>query len=101
MNNKKLNSEAISAEVKAERASRRRGERTLARAIAHCIHVKNWSLAEAAHECRLSEARMRDLLDGRVRRFSFGSLVPIANMIRLGAPNASSVTNIAPPDHEE
>ncbi|RYH20387.1 MAG: hypothetical protein EON54_26410 [Alcaligenaceae bacterium] len=97
---KKLNRRAISAEVRAERASRRRGERDLARFLAHSIHQKDWSLARAAFECRLSETRMRDLLEGRVERFSFGSLVPIANVVCVGALNAPGGTNITPPNHE-
>lgn len=99
MNWKKLNRRAISAEVRAERASRRRGERDLARFLAHSIHQKDWSLARAAFECRLSETRMRDLLEGRLERFSFGSLVPIANVVCAGV-TASVGADIVPPNHE-
>ena len=102
MDRNKPNTRDILAEVRAERASKRRGERELAQAIVHCIHMKNWSLAQAALAqaalaCRLSETRMQDLLEGRGVRFSFGRLVPIANRIRLGALNEPGVRNLTPP----
>lgn len=88
---KKLNKRSISVEERSERASRRKGERDLAKKLAHCIQTKNWSLARAAYECRLSETRMRDLLEGRVEGFSFENLVPIANMICVDPKSASAV----------
>ena len=46
--------------------------------IARIIERKEWTQAEAASRCGISQPRVNDLLRGRIARFSLDALVNIA-----------------------
>ena len=46
----------------------------------HCI-MRNWTPAEAASRCGVTQPRINDLLRGRVSRFSLDALVNIATAL--------------------
>lgn len=46
--------------------------------IADLIQAKEWTQAEAAAQCGVTQPRINDLLRGRVSRFSLDALVNIA-----------------------
>jgi predicted XRE-type DNA-binding protein len=49
--------------------------------IAAIVKESNWTQAEAAHRCGVTQPRMSNLLRGRVSRFSLDALVNIATAI--------------------
>jgi predicted XRE-type DNA-binding protein len=50
----------------------------LMRQVVALIRAKDWTQAEAARRCGVSQPRINDLLRGRVSRFSLDALVNIA-----------------------
>jgi predicted XRE-type DNA-binding protein len=50
----------------------------LMRQVVAIIRAKDWTQAEAARRCRVSQPRINDLLRGRVSRFSLDALVNLA-----------------------
>ena len=46
--------------------------------ISVLIHESQWTQAEAAAQCHVTQPRMNDLLRGRISRFSLDALVNIA-----------------------
>ena len=49
--------------------------------IAAIVTDKEWTQAEAAKRCGVTQPRINDLLRGRMSRFSFDALVNIATAI--------------------
>ena len=45
------------------------------------IEAKNWTQLEAAKHCHVTQARINDLLRGRISRFSLDALVNIASAL--------------------
>jgi predicted XRE-type DNA-binding protein len=64
-----------------EQAANLRARAELMQQIAKFINKHNWTQAEAATQCGITQPRMNDLLRGRVSRFSLDSLVNIATML--------------------
>ena len=50
----------------------------LMRQVVAIIRAKDWTQAEAARRCGVSQPRINDLLRGRVSRFSLDALVNLA-----------------------
>lgn len=61
-----------------EEAANLRLRSALMRQIARLIERKNWTQAEAASRCGVTQPRINDLLRGRISRFSLDALVNIA-----------------------
>lgn len=64
-----------------EQAANLRARAELMRQIAAIVKESNWTQAEAASRCGVTQPRMNDLLRGRVSRFSLDALVNIATAI--------------------
>jgi predicted XRE-type DNA-binding protein len=64
-----------------EQAANLRARAELMQQIAKFINKHNWTQAEAATQCGITQPRMNDLLRGRVSRFSLDALVNIATML--------------------
>ena len=64
-----------------EQAANLRARAELMRQIAAIVKASDWTQAEAARQCGVSQPRMNDLLRGRVSRFSIDALVNIATAI--------------------
>jgi predicted XRE-type DNA-binding protein len=47
------------------------------------IEIGNWTQAEAAKRCNITQPRMNDLLKGRISKFSLDALVNIAAALGL------------------
>jgi predicted XRE-type DNA-binding protein len=65
----------------AEQAANLQARAELMRQIAAIIKAANWTQAEAAEHCRVTQPRINDLLRGRVSRFSLDALVNIATAL--------------------
>ena len=61
-----------------EEAANLRLRSALMQQIARIIERKEWTQAEAASNCGISQPRVNDLLRGRIARFSLDALVNIA-----------------------
>ena len=61
-----------------EEAANLRLRSALMQKIARIIERKEWTQAEAASNCGISQPRVNDLLRGRIARFSLDALVNIA-----------------------
>jgi len=61
-----------------EEAANLRLRSALMQQIARIIERKEWTQAEAASRCGVSQPRVNDLLRGRIARFSLDALVNIA-----------------------
>lgn len=61
-----------------EQAANLRARSALMRQITAIVRQSNWTQAEAAQRCGVTQPRMNDLLRGRVSRFSLDALVNIA-----------------------
>ena len=61
-----------------EEAASLRLRSALMQQIARIIERKEWTQAEAASRCGISQPRVNDLLRGRIARFSLDALVNIA-----------------------
>lgn len=61
-----------------EEAANLRLRSALMQQIARLIERKDWTQAEAASRCGITQPRMNDLLRGRISRFSLDALVNIA-----------------------
>ena len=61
-----------------EEAANLRMRSALMQQIARIIERKDWTQAEAASRCGISQPRVNDLLRGRIARFSLDALVNIA-----------------------
>jgi len=61
-----------------EEAANLRLRSALMQQIARIIERKEWTQAEAASHCGISQPRVNDLLRGRIARFSLDALVNIA-----------------------
>jgi predicted XRE-type DNA-binding protein len=64
-----------------EQAANLRARAELMQQIAKFINKHDWTQAEAATQCGITQPRMNDLLRGRVSRFSLDALVNIATML--------------------
>ncbi len=64
-----------------EEAANLRTRADLMRKIAAIIRENDWSQAEAARRCRVTQPRISDLLRGRISRFSLDALVNIATAL--------------------
>lgn len=64
-----------------EQAANLRARAELMQKIAAIVKESNWTQAEAASHCGVTQPRMNDLLRGRVSRFSLDALVNIATAI--------------------
>lgn len=64
-----------------EQAANLRARAELMQQIAAIIQASNWTQAEAASRCGVTQPRMNDLLRGRVSRFSLDALVNIATAL--------------------
>lgn len=64
-----------------EQAANLRARAELMQQIAAIIQTSNWTQAEAASRCGVTQPRMNDLLRGRVSRFSLDALVNIATAL--------------------
>lgn len=53
----------------------------LMRQIAEIVKAADWTQAEAAEHCGVTQPRINDLLRGRVSRFSLDALVNIATAL--------------------
>jgi len=49
--------------------------------IASILEENNWTQAEAANQCGVTQPRINDLLRGRISRFSLDALVNIASAL--------------------
>ena len=65
----------------AEQAANLQARAELMRQIAAIIKAADWTQAEAAEHCRVTQPRINDLLRGRVSRFSLDALVNIATAL--------------------
>lgn len=61
-----------------EQAANLRARAALMHQITAIVSQSNWTQAEAAKRCGVTQPRMNDLLRGRVSRFSLDALVNIA-----------------------
>jgi predicted XRE-type DNA-binding protein len=61
-----------------EEAANLRLRSALMQQISRIIERKEWTQAEAASRCGISQPRVNDLLRGRIARFSLDALVNIA-----------------------
>ena len=61
-----------------EEAANLRLRSALMQQIARIIERKEWTQADAASRCGISQPRVNDLLRGRIARFSLDALVNIA-----------------------
>ncbi len=61
-----------------EQAANLRARSGLMQQITEIIQANDWTQAEAAAKCGVTQPRMNDLLRGRVSRFSLDALVNIA-----------------------
>ncbi|MCD6672299.1 MAG: XRE family transcriptional regulator [Burkholderiaceae bacterium] len=64
-----------------EQAANLRARAELMRQIAAIIAATDWTQAEAAENCGVTQPRINDLLRGRVSRFSLDALVNIATAL--------------------
>ena len=64
-----------------EQAANLRARAGLMQQIAAIVNDKEWTQAEAAKRCGVTQPRINDLLRGRVSRFSLDALVNIATAI--------------------
>jgi len=64
-----------------EEAANLRARAELMQKIAAIVKENDWTQAEAARRCGVTQPRMNDLLRGRVSRFSLDALVNIATAI--------------------
>jgi predicted XRE-type DNA-binding protein len=64
-----------------EQAANLRARAELMRQIAAIIKTADWTQAEAAEHCGVTQPRINDLLRGRVSRFSLDALVNIATAL--------------------
>ena len=64
-----------------EEAANLRARAGLMQQIAAIVTDKEWTQAEAAKRCGVTQPRINDLLRGRVSRFSLDALVNIATAI--------------------
>jgi predicted XRE-type DNA-binding protein len=61
-----------------EEAANLRVRSALMRQIAAIVEKNDWTQAEAAERCGVTQPRINDLLRGRIARFSLDALVNIA-----------------------
>ena len=64
-----------------EQAANLRARAELMQQIATVVKDKDWTQAEAAKRCGVTQPRINDLLRGKVSRFSLDALVNIATAI--------------------
>ncbi|MBE0656696.1 MAG: XRE family transcriptional regulator [Bryobacteraceae bacterium] len=64
-----------------EQAANLRARAELMHQIEAIVKRKDWTQAEAASHCGVTQPRMNDLLRGRVSRFSLDALVNIATAL--------------------
>ena len=64
-----------------EQAANLRARAELMQQIAAIVKDKDWTQAEAAKRCGVTQPRINDLLRGKVSRFSLDALVNIATAI--------------------
>ncbi len=64
-----------------EQAANLRARAELMRQITAIIAATDWTQAEAAEHCGVTQPRINDLLRGRVSRFSLDALVNIATAL--------------------
>ena len=64
-----------------EQAANLRARAELMQKIAVIVKAGDWTQADAAKQCGVTQPRMNDLLRGRVSRFSLDALVNIATAI--------------------
>ena len=64
-----------------EQAANLRARAELMQKIAARLHEHEWTQAEAARRCGVTQPRINDLLRGRVSRFSLDALVNIATAL--------------------
>ena len=64
-----------------EQAANLRARAELMQQIATVVKDKDWTQAEAAKNCGVTQPRINDLLRGKVSRFSLDALVNIATAI--------------------
>ena len=64
-----------------EQAANLRARAELMQQIAAVVKDKEWTQAEAAKRCGVTQPRINDLLRGKVSRFSLDALVNIATAI--------------------
>lgn len=64
-----------------EESANMRTRSELMQQIAVIVKSKDWTQAEAAKQCGVTQPRMNDLLRGRVSRFSLDALVNMATAI--------------------
>lgn len=64
-----------------EQAANLRARAELMQQIATIINEADWTQAEAATHCGVTQPRINDLLRGRVSRFSLDALVNIATAL--------------------
>ena len=64
-----------------EQAANLRARAELMQQIAAVVKDKDWTQAEAAKRCGVTQRRINDLLRGKVSRFSLDALVNIATAI--------------------
>jgi predicted XRE-type DNA-binding protein len=64
-----------------EQAANLRARAELMRQTAAIIQAADWTQAEAAEHCGVTQPRINDLLRGRVSRFSLDALVNIATAL--------------------
>ena len=64
-----------------EQAANLRARAELMQKIAAIVKQQNWTQAEAARRCGVTQPRINDLLRGRVSRFSLDALVNICTAL--------------------
>lgn len=64
-----------------EQAANLRARAELMRQIAALVKRQDWTQAEAASHCGVTQPRMNDLVRGRVSRFSLDALVNISTAL--------------------
>lgn len=65
----------------AEEAANLKARAELAQQITHAFKERGWTQAEAAHQCRVTQPRISDLMNGRISKFSLDALVNIASVL--------------------
>jgi predicted XRE-type DNA-binding protein len=64
-----------------EKAANLRARAELMQKIAALLKQREWTQAEAARRCHVTQPRINDLLRGRVSRFSLDALVDIVTAL--------------------
>ncbi|MGW0456041.1 helix-turn-helix domain-containing protein [Gordonia sputi] len=68
-----------------------RARAALLRAVRECIDAHSWSRTVAAAKLSIAQARLADLIDGRISTFSINELVALADRLGIHASVAAEL----------